>query len=133
GGAVSAVVVELAPATREVVCHLAGHPAPVLLSPDAGPLVAAGDRGAPLGSGAAARPAIQTRLREPDRVLVLHTAVLDQIGSAGPAASSLATVLEAASRGAGDDAALADTVERAVRAYGPDGQVEFTLLGWAPA
>ena len=132
-GSVSAVVVELVPAAREMVCHLAGHHAPLLLSPGAGPLVAAGDRGAPLGSGSAPRPAVQTHLREPDRVLVLHTAVLDQIGSAGPAESSLATVLEAASRGTGDDAALADTVERAVRAYGPDGQVELTLLGWAPA
>ncbi|PYF99844.1 Response regulator receiver domain-containing protein [Georgenia satyanarayanai] len=133
GGAVSAVVVELLPGSREAVCHLAGHHAPLLLSADAGPLAAAADRGAPLGSGAAQRPAVRTQLREPDRLLVLHTAVLDQAGRAAPEETSLATVLEAASRGTGDDAALADTVERAVRAYGPDGQVEFTLLGWAPA
>ncbi len=132
-GTVSAVVVELVPGTRETVCHLAGHHAPLLLSADASPLAASGDRGAPLGSGPDPRPAARTHLRGPDRLLVLHTAVLEQADGAASEETSLATVLEAASRGTGDDTALADTVERAVRAYGPDGQVEFTLLGWAPA
>ncbi|MCM3661820.1 SpoIIE family protein phosphatase [Georgenia satyanarayanai] len=132
-GVVNAVVVELAPGSREAVCHLAGHHAPLLLSADAVPLSAAGDRGAPLGAGPGARPVVRTHLRAQDRLLVLHTAVLDQAANAAPEGSSLGTVLEAASRGTGDDAALADTVERAVRAYGPDGQVELTLLGWTPA
>jgi CheY-like chemotaxis protein len=133
GGSVSAVVVELLPGTRDTVCHLAGHHAPVLLSADARPLVATGSRGTPLGAGPGPRPAVGTHLGQQDRLLVLHTAVLDQAATAAHESSSLATVLEAASRGTGDDTALADTVERAVRAYGPDGHVELTLLGWAPA
>lgn len=132
GGAVHAVVVELVPHTRETVWYLAGHHAPLHLSADDGPLAGTGDRGTPLGAGPGPRPAGRAHLNQQDRLLVLHTAVLEQAATA-PESSSLATVLEAASHGTGDDAALADTVERAVRAYGPDGQVQLTLLGWAPA
>ncbi|WP_413450540.1 SpoIIE family protein phosphatase [Georgenia phoenicis] len=132
GGSVGAVVVELTPQTRTAVSHLAGHRAPLLLSADTGPLVAAEVSGAPLGSGPGTRPAVRTELREQDRLLVLHTAVLEQVGGGAPEASSLGAVLEAASRGTGDDPALADTVERAVRAYGPELEVQFVLLGWAP-
>lgn len=134
GVAVPAVVVELVPSTRTAVCHLAGHHGPVLLSEDgATALVADEGRGVPLGAGRGPRPAVVAPLRGPDRLLVLHDAVLEQAGD-GDGRLPLAAVLEVATRGAGGEDALADTIERVVRAYGPDGsETQFVLLGWAPA
>ncbi|WP_324653190.1 SpoIIE family protein phosphatase [Georgenia sp. H159] len=132
---VRAAVVELLAASRAAVCHLAGHHAPLLLSRGhVSTLTVPGEdgQGAPLGTGPGARPAVAARLREQDRLLMLHHGLIEQAGDRGD--SPLAAVLDAATRGAGDEAALADTIERVVRAYGP-GHIEdqFILLGWAPA
>ncbi len=132
---VSAAVVELLPSTWGAVCHLAGHHPPLLLSRgDVSALHATGGRGEPLGRGGGPRPAAATQLREQDRLLLLHDGVLEQAGSVSPEGSPLAAVLDAATKGAGDESALADTVERVVQAYGPEGtEVQFVLLGLAPA
>lgn len=128
------LAVELDPATRRVTCHLAGHHPPLMLSTDGvRPLVDTTDHGVSLGSAGGIRPVHSAPLGERHRLLLVHNSVLEQVGDGAAEGSSLAAVLDAATRGAGD-AALADTVQRAVRAYGPGhAEVQLLLLGWAPA
>lgn len=131
---VPALVVELLPATRTALCHLAGHHGPVVLGDEGATALAADDgRGVPLGAGPGPRPVVAAPLRIPDRLLILPDAVLEQAGGA-PGRLPLAAVLDAAASSAGDETALADTVERVVRAYTTDdSEPQFVLLGWAPA
>lgn len=128
------LAVELDPATRRVTCHLAGHHPPLMLSADGvRPLVDTTDQGVSLGSADGIRPVHSAPLGERHRLLLVHNSVLEQVGDGAAEGSSLAAVLDAATRGAGD-AALADTVQRAVRAYGPGhAEVQLVFLGWAPA
>lgn len=134
GAAVHAVVVELVPGhTHSAVCHLAGHCAPLVLSPGAvASLAATGGQGQPLGRGPGLRPTVTTELRDKERLILLPDAVLAENGNG--AGRGFAAALDAAAKGWGDDHALADTVERVVRAYGPERTaVQFVLLGWSPA
>ncbi len=128
------LAVELDPAARRVTCHLAGHHPPLMLSAEGvRPLVDAPEHGVALGSGNGPRPVHSAPLGERARLLLLHNSVLEQVGGGDAERTSLAVVLDAATRGAGDET-LADTVQRAVRAYGPDhAEVQLLLLGWAPA
>jgi len=134
GAVVRAVLVELVPGTRHTaVCHLAGHHAPLAMSPGsaAAPLAPAA-QGEPLGHGPCPRPTLTTDVGDQERLLLLHDAVLAQNGAAS--GEGFATALDAASKGWGDDHTIADTVERVVRAYGPShAATQFVLLGWSPA
>lgn len=131
---VGLLAVELDPAVRRATCHLAGHRPPLMLSPEGvRSFVDAADHGAALGSAAGPRPVYSAPLGERDRLLLVHNSVLQQVGGDDAERSSLAMVLDAATRGAGDET-LADTVQRAVRAYGSGhAEVQVLLLGWAPA
>jgi len=134
-GEVRVVVVELTPGSATATCHLAGHHPPLLLSRGSVstlPTTAGG--GAPLGGGPGPRPTVPAQLREQDRLLLLHDRLLEQAGNGAADGSSFAAVLDAATRGAGDDTALAETVERAARAYDPSlVEVQILMLGWIPA
>ncbi|WP_168202655.1 MULTISPECIES: SpoIIE family protein phosphatase [Georgenia] len=133
GAVVRAALVELVPGTRHTaVCHLAGHHAPLAMSPGAAEPLATTAQGEPLGRGPCPRPTLTTDVGDQERLLLLHDAVLAQSGARS--GQGFATVLDAASKGWGDDHAIAGTVERVVRAYGPNrAATQFVLLGWSPA